>query len=264
MSIIDITSITVGYGNKTVLENLSLNIPKKEILSVVGRNGSGKSTLIKVLSKTIHPSKGNVFYANRSIYSIKSRSFAKIVATLPQIHTTPKDITVGSLVEYGRFPHRKHILSGLTKEDYEIVNDSMNKTDIYKFRFRKVNTLSGGEMQRVWIAMVLAQQPSILLLDEPTSYLDISHQIEILELIRKLQIKTGITVVMVLHDLNLAMRYSDKIAILNDKKIYKPQTATNIITEDIMSNTFLIKADFYQDKRNRCPFLIPHKIEVSR
>lgn len=251
--------IKAKYGEKLVLKNVNIKICDKEIVTIIGPNGSGKSTLIKVLSRCLKPSEGKVLVEDTDINNISTKDIAKKVAILPQTKHVSHDITVEGLVSYGRYPHLK-FRQRLSSIDWEIIDWSMEKTGLQDLRHRYVNRLSGGERQRAWIAMALCQKPEILILDEPTTYLDISYQLEVLELVKELNQSLGLTVVMVLHDLNQAARYSDNIYVLKNGEIFQQGNPKNIIQSNILKDVFRIEADIYQDQINNCPYFIANKI----
>jgi len=190
---------------------------------------------------------------------IKTKDIAKNVAVLPQIKMVPSDINVEELVTNGRYPHLR-FGRRLEKEDREIVSWALEKTGLFEIKDRYVATLSGGERQRAWIAMSLAQKPKMLLLDEPTTFLDICYQLEVLELVKELNETLGITVVMVLHDLNQAARYSDKLLVVNNGELCESGDPLNVVTKELLKNIFRIDADIYEDKIHKCPYFIPKKI----
>lgn len=254
-----VENIYVNYGEKKVIEGINFEVEDGEIVSIIGPNGSGKSTLLKTMSRCLRPIKGKVYLDNEEIYRINTKKVAKKLAILPQVKMAPSDIKVEELVSYGRYPHLD-FGQRLKHDDKEIINWAIEETDLQKFRNRYVSTLSGGERQRAWIAMSLAQKPKILLLDEPTTFLDISYQLEILELIKELNKTLNITVIMVLHDLNQAARYSDKLFVLKDGKLLKIGSPRSIISKSLLRDVFEIKADIYEDKINNCPYFIPKKI----
>ncbi len=232
---------------------------KGEIVTIIGPNGSGKSTLVKAISRTLRIDQGDISLGGRNIENIPTKIIARKLAVLPQVKTISNDITVESLVSYGRFPHlgfRKR----LGKVDNEIIKWAMEKTGIFPFKERNVMTLSGGERQRAWISMALAQKPSVLILDEPTTYLDVSYQMEVLELVKELNDTLGITVIMVLHDLNQAARYSDKIYVLMNGQVCRYGNPKEIMDSDLLRDVFRIEASIYEDKINHCPYFIPNKI----
>ncbi|MDW7669120.1 MAG: ABC transporter ATP-binding protein, partial [Bacillota bacterium] len=253
-----INNMKVKYNNTTIIEDISFKIKENTITTLIGPNGCGKSTILKTITKSKKPLSGEIYLNNKNIYSIKEKDLAQLMTILPQSPKVPEDFTVRDLVEYGRFPHSS-FMSRLSKRDHQIIDWAIESTKIENLQHRKIETLSGGERQRAWIAMALAQEPRLLLLDEPTTYLDICHQFEILELIKRLNREMGITVVMVLHDINQAARYSDKIIAIKNKKIYTEGEPRQIITEKLLEDVFNIRSKIYEDKDNNCPYFLPIK-----
>ncbi len=252
-------NLTIKYGKKLALQGVDLDVKTGEIISIIGPNGSGKSTLLKALSRCIRPDDGEVRLNGKDILKLNNKKIAREMAILPQVKNSCSDIEVENLVSYGRYPHLG-FGKKLTRKDREIVQWAIEKTGLLGYENRYIDTLSGGERQRAWIAMALAQRPKILLLDEPTTYLDISYQIEVLELIKELNTSLDITVVMVLHDINQAARYSDHIYVLNSGKVYKYGKPKDIIRDELLREIFRIEAHIYKDEINQCPYFIPHKI----
>ena len=197
--VIEGKEIEIGYGDKIAVHKANIKINEGEVVTIIGPNGSGKSTLIKALSRCLKLRSGSVTLDGININKIPTKTVAKKMAVLPQVKSVSSDITVESLVSYGRYSHLD-FRNRLTKDDNEIVEWAMGKTGLKRLKHRNVMTLSGGERQRAWIAMALAQKPQVLMLDEPTTYLDISYQLEVLELVKELNQTLGITVVMVLQD----------------------------------------------------------------
>lgn len=257
--VISTENLQVKYGETTALEDVNIHINKGEITTIIGPNGSGKSTLIKVISRCLKPNSGTVYLNGSNIYKINTKNVAKEMAILPQVKNVSGDITVENLVSYGRYPHL-NFGKRLGREDNEIIDWAIEQTGLKDFKNRFVATLSGGERQRAWISMALAQKPKILILDEPTTYLDISYQLEVLELVKELNKTLGLTVIMVLHDLNQAARYSDQIYVLKEGRIYEHGEPENIIKSTLLKDIFRIKAHVYEDKVNNCPYFIPYKI----
>lgn len=249
-------SVTINYGKTNIIKDLSLNVKKGSINTMIGTNGCGKSTILKALSRNLKPQYGDVYLNGKSIFQMDTKILAKNMSILPQSPTAPDDFTVFDLVSYGRYPHLDWTAK-LHKEDFDIINWSINLTKLEHLKDRQVTTLSGGERQRAWIAMALCQKPKILLLDEPTTYLDISHQFEVLELVKTLNRSMGLTIVMVLHDLNQAARYSDNIIVIKDGNIYKQGPPKNIITKQILQDVFKLDVQIILDEYNDCPFFIP-------
>lgn len=246
---LNIDKLNIGYDNKIIVEDFSLTIEKGEIVTIIGPNGSGKSTCLNCLTRYIKPVSGSVTLDNENIYLKHIKDFSKRVAILSQHNNLNSDITVEQLVSYGRSPHKKWY-ERKTPEDHAIVEQAMKYTDIFKYKNNSINSLSGGERQRVWISMALAQTPDILLLDEPTTYLDISYQLELMELIKSINKDKGITVIMVLHDLNQASQYSDKIVLMKNGKVFSYGSPRDVINCKNLREVYDINCHIceYQDK----------------
>lgn len=259
MAIISSERLTVKYGKKLALKQVDIEVRQGQILSIIGPNGSGKSTFVKALSRSLKASSGKIYFQGQDLRDLKNKVIARDLAILPQIKKCPKDLTVRNLVSFGRYPHLG-LTKKLSSKDQEIVDWALQVTDLKDYEKRLLYSLSGGERQRAWIAMALAQEPKTLILDEPTTYLDISYQIEILELIDNLNKELGLTVIMVLHDLNQAARYSDYVYVLKDGQVCHKGRAETIVEEEILKNIFRIEAHTYQDQINDCPYFIAHKI----
>lgn len=234
--------IQVGYDEKIVIKDLSLNIHKGEVVSILGPNGCGKSTLLKTLSRVLKPMKGNILIENNPIHSIGTKNLSRKIAMLSQHNEAPAGITVKELVYYGRLPHKKWFETK-NKEDETIIDWALTHTGLRDYKDRLVSGLSGGERQRVWLAMALAQKPEVLLLDEPTTYLDISHQLELMELIRSINEKFNMTIIMVLHDLNQASEYSDRLVIMKKGEIKGDGAPCELINEQLLREIYNIQCD---------------------
>ena len=254
-----VENLDVNYGDKNVVKNISFNVDSGQIVTVIGPNGSGKSTLIKAMGRCLKPARGNIYLDGTNIKDMNTEVIAQKLSMLPQVKNIASDISVEELVSYGRYPHLK-FGKRLSKEDTDIINWALEKTGLIPLRKRFVTTLSGGEEQRAWLAMSLAQRPKILMLDEPTTFLDISYQVEILELVRELNRTLRLTVVMVLHDLNQAARYSDTILVIKDGKLWNQGPPDKIMDEKLLREVFKIEADIYDDKVNNCPYFIPKNV----
>lgn len=254
-----VEGLNVNYDDKKILKDISFYVKNGEIVTIIGPNGSGKSTLIKSISRYLKPESGNIYLNKVNIKQINTKEIARNLAILPQVKGVSSDISIEELVSYGRFPHLK-FGKKLGSEDKEIISWALEKTGLLEMKDRYVVTLSGGERQRAWIAMSLAQKPKILLLDEPTTFLDICYQMETLELVKDLNKTLGITVVMVLHDLNQAARYSDNILVINNGELQEYGEPCKVISGELLKNIFKIDADIYEDKINNCPYFIPRKI----
>lgn len=235
--VMKVKELFFSYGKHSVLKNISLEIPKGKITTIMGANGCGKSTLFSLMTKNLEPGKGKVLLNGKNIRNLQLMDFAKKVAIVHQYNTAAEDITVEQLVSFGRTPHMK-MLGGHSDEDTLCVERAMEATNLLEFREREVGKLSGGQRQRVWIAMALAQNTEILFLDEPTTYLDIRYQLEILQLIQKLNREFGMTIVMVLHDINQAIHYSDKIIGLKDGGVILEGDPDKIITSESIGELY--------------------------
>ncbi|MDF2634290.1 MAG: Iron-chelate-transporting ATPase [Pelosinus sp.] len=247
MPIMKAEELVVNFDDKTVLKNLSLEIEEGKIVSILGPNGSGKSTLLKVLSRNIKPDKGIIYLEDKNLAQISGKMIAQQMAVLPQSPQAPSDLTVRDLVEFGRFPHQSW-WRGKSEQDEVCVGWALNQTGLAQMADRVVSTLSGGERQRVWIAMALAQKPEIVLLDEPTTYLDICHQLEIMELLATFNHEHKLTVVMVLHDINHAARYSDYVVILQQGQIFAAGKPEDVITEHTLREVFGVESEIIFDR----------------
>lgn len=236
------SSLQIGYGDHVVVEDMDVEIQRDKITTIIGPNGSGKSTVLKAITRLIRYQKGSVMLGDQDILEMKPKELAKSIGVLPQIHTAPSDFRVKELVGYGRMPHQK-MLAGKSAEDEQIIQWAMEVTGTWQFRDKSIYEISGGESQRVWIATVLAQKPEILFLDEPTTYLDISHQLETMQLVRKLNRETGIGVVMVLHDLPQAMEVSDHIIVIKNGKKYSEGTPEAVITAQMMQDVYNVDCE---------------------
>lgn len=238
-------NISFSYGKNQVLESVSLQIAEGKITTIMGANGCGKSTLFNLMTKNLVPSQGSIYLNGKNIKNLTLKEFARKVAIVHQYNTASDDITVERLVAYGRTPHMK-MMQGQTKEDERMIQWAMEVTNILKYRDRELSKLSGGQRQRVWIAMALAQNTRTLFLDEPTTYLDIRYQIEILELVKKLNREYGITIIMVLHDINQAIYFSDQIIGLKDGQVSVSGTPQESITTESIRNLYGIELEIIQ------------------
>ncbi|GGE49673.1 putative siderophore transport system ATP-binding protein YusV [Pullulanibacillus camelliae] len=250
-------AITVGYGDDPILEALNLQIPKGKVTVFIGKNGCGKSTLLSTFARLIKPSSGSVVLNGRDIAKTATKKVARDLALLPQGPVAPEGLTILQLVRQGRYPYQSW-LSQWSVEDENIVRHALKVTNLEELSDRPVDSLSGGQRQRAWIAMVLAQNTDILLLDEPTTYLDLAHQVDILDLLFALNRTEKRTIAMVLHDINLACRYADHIVAVNNKKIYAQGAPENIITTQLMKDVFQMDAEIVMDPLFGTPMCIPH------
>lgn len=231
-------NITFSYGKNEVLHNVNFSVPKGKITTLIGANGCGKSTLFQLMTRNLKPDRGELFLEDMSLETIKLRELAKKVAIVHQYHTAPADITVEKLVGYGRLPHQEFGKITDKEMNREKIEWAMKVTQTEKYRERPLSSLSGGQKQRVWIAMALAQDTKLLLLDEPTTYLDIRYQIQILQLIKKLNREYNMTIVMVLHDINQAFYYSDEILAMKQGNMLAQGSPDEIISEDLLQEVY--------------------------
>lgn len=235
----EIRALSFRYENQLVLKSVSTHIPKGKITTIIGPNGCGKSTLLHLMTKNLKPFSGGIYLENKNIKDIGLKKFSKTVAIVHQYNTAPRDITVKALVTYGRTPYLS-FYKKISKEDEAVIEWAMEITEIDKLQDRELVTLSGGQRQRAFIAMALAQKTNILLLDEPTTYLDVRYQIQILDLIRKLNKEFGMTIVMVLHDINQGIYYSDRIIGLKDGEIIIQGDTEDVINRKNLYDIFNI------------------------
>ena len=248
-------NITVKYDDRVISRNLSVKIPHGSFTVIVGPNACGKSTVLRTLSKIIKPSKGQVLLDGKQITTYKSKEVARKLGLLPQSSTAPDGITVANLIAHGRYPYQ-NIFQGWTDEDETAVLSAMHVTNTNELSHRFVDELSGGQRQRVWVAMVLAQQTPLLLLDEPTTFLDIAHQIELLELFKDLN-QQGNTLVAVLHDLNHAARYANHMIAMKDGQIIAQGDPREIVTAQLVEEVFGLKSMIIEDPISLTPLVVP-------
>jgi iron complex transport system ATP-binding protein len=252
-------TVSIGYGQRIVVEDLSLELMKGGITALVGPNGSGKSTLLKTLARLLKPSTGEVYLNGTAISRISTSVVAQEIAVLPQGPVAPAGLTVGELVEQGRYPHAGP-LKMLRKQDYSAISDAMRLTGMEDFANRSLDSLSGGERQRAWIALALAQETPVLLLDEPTTFLDIGHQLEVLELVEQLNRERGMTVVLVLHDLNHAARYASRMVALKDGEIVADGQPSEVMTAELLDFLFGVHAHIISDPETGKPVCLPYAV----
>lgn len=261
MSCISTKNLNISYGNLDIVKDLNLDIPKGKITTIIGSNGCGKSTILKTIARIIQAKSGDIFVNNINIKEQSPKELAKVMAVLPQSPQAPSGLTVEELISYGRFPHQKGF-GKMKKEDEDIVTWALKSTGIEEFRERPMEALSGGQRQRAWIAMALAQQTEILILDEPTTYLDLAHQLEILKLLEELNRKQGTTIVMVIHELNNAARFADHMIGVKKGKVVCQGTAHEVMTKENLKELFNIDAEIVEDPRNNKPVCITYDMLV--
>ena len=238
-------NLTVKIEEKTILSGVNISFTPGKRTAIIGPNGAGKSTLLKALAGLNHRYDGQVLLGDEDTKKIGRKAFARRLAILPQGMTVPGDVTVSELVDYGRFPYRGVMTAGDPKRAREAVEQALAKTHLNGYTSQRVMTLSGGERQRAFIAMALAQEPEILLLDEPTTYLDIGHQLEVMNIIEELNRNENMTIIMVLHDINHALQYADEIVVIKNHGIYRQGTPGEILTVDLLAEVFGVKADVF-------------------
>lgn len=251
-----VKDVSVGYGERTVLDTLSVDIKRGAVTSIVGPNGCGKSTLLRTMSRLLNPTKGEIVLDGKSIHDIPTRKLATQLGLLPQAPIAPDGIVVADLVGRGRTPHQG-ILGRWSQQDYDIVAEALETTGISDLAERSIDELSGGQRQRVWIAMALAQRTETLLLDEPTTYLDVKHQLDVLDLLTELNRDRGTTIVMVLHDLNLAARYSDELVAVSGGKVFAHGHPREVITKENVKSVFGIDSVIITDPVSDQPAVMP-------
>lgn len=252
------SSVHVGYDDRLVIAGVDLEIQPGTVTCLVGPNGSGKSTLLKGCARLIELRGGSVSLLGDDIGSISSMEVARRLAVLPQSPTSPSNLTVRELVEQGRYPH-VGALRMLRRQDADAVNDALDATGLADFSHRDVNQLSGGERQRAWIALALAQETPMLFLDEPTTFLDVGYQLEVLHLVRRLNTQQGITIVMVLHDLNHAAAYADRVVCLSRGEIVADGAPDTVITADLLRDVFRVEASIVRDPVTGKPAFLPYQ-----
>lgn len=254
-NVFEVNDLSFAYGKHEVLKGLSMTIRKGTITTLIGANGCGKSTLFNLMTKNLKPDRGSILLNGENIQSARLKDFAKQVAIVHQYNTAPSDLSVEKLVSYGRTPYHTMGLSPDPEEDEKKVQWALEITNTEKIKDKPVSELSGGQKQRVWIAMALAQDTKVLFLDEPTTYLDVRYQLDILRLIKKLNREYGITVIMVLHDINQSLYYSDEIVAMNDGHIIAYGEPTRIITTELVKEVYDV--DLHIQTVDGKPFVIP-------
>ncbi len=249
-------ALSAGYGDRRIIADLDVRIPDGSFTVIIGPNGCGKSTLLRSLVRLIRPTAGTVLLDGADIAQLRSKQLARQIGLLPQVSIAPEGITVIDLVSRGRHPHQS-ALKRWSEHDERAVQDALRRTGLTELTARVVDELSGGQRQRVWIAMALAQDTPILLLDEPTTYLDISHQIDVLDLCTSLH-REGRTLVAVLHDLNQAARYASHLIVLRDGRIVAQGGPADVVTADLVRQVFGVAARVIPDPETGTPLIVPH------
>lgn len=255
-SAFEVHELTVAYGRRRAVAALSTRIPAGAITAIIGPNGCGKSTLLRALAGLIRPTHGRIEAQGLDIASIPPRRYAREVAMLPQAPSAPEGLSVVDLVSRGRDPYRRWF-EQWSAEDEAVVRETLAATGLDGLAHRALDSLSGGQRQRAWIAMAVAQRTGILLLDEPTTYLDVAHQLEVLALIERLHARLGVTVVMVLHELSLAAKHADHLIAMKEGRIVAAGSPGEVITERTLADVFGIEAEILADRRTGRPVVIP-------
>ncbi|MFY0406219.1 ABC transporter ATP-binding protein [Solicola sp. PLA-1-18] len=248
--------VCLGYGDRHVVDHLTVQVPPGQVSVIVGANACGKSTLLRGMARLLSPSAGTVVLDGESIHSMPTKKVATMLGLLPQHPVAPEGIKVADLVGRGRYPHQGWFRSWTAADD-QAVTDALTVTETHELADRPVDELSGGQRQRVWIAMALAQQTDLLLLDEPTTYLDVSHQVEVLDLLTDLNRRAGTTIVIVLHDLNLACRYADHLIAMKDGRVVGEGAPSDVVTEETVAQVFGMASRVVPDPVSRTPMVVP-------
>lgn len=256
---INIQDFTIGYNNKVIVKNFNLQVDKGDMLTIIGPNGSGKSTVLKAIGRLLKPMEGIIHLDGKLLWDMSNKDIAKEMACLSQHNSAPKDMTIRRIVGFGRNPHKAWFES-LNKEDEEIIDWALENTNLKHMENKKITSVSGGERQRTWLAMALAQKPKVLLLDEPTTYLDINNQIEILELVRQLNENLKLTVVMVLHDLNQAAKYSNRVLVLKNGEIQALGKPEEILNKKLIRDVYSVDMNILKNQFGEKLIFIPKKI----
>ena len=251
--------ISCYINGKQILNDISYSFAEGKRVGIIGANGAGKSTLLKILCLLNKNFAGTVALNGENIKHFNRTALARVMAILPQEREIPSDVTIRQLTSYGRFPHRKIFGSVNPVDDVDAINWALDVTHLNEFADRQVSTLSGGERQRAWLAMTLAQKPKILLLDEPTTYLDIKHQLEVMEIISDINKRYGMTIIMVLHDLNHAKMFTDELLIIKNGSIFKSGSSKTILTVDVVNRVFGVNADIFANQKGD-KFVLPISI----
>ncbi|MEV4754818.1 ABC transporter ATP-binding protein [Micromonospora sp. NPDC049559] len=256
------SGLTLAYDRRTIAEDLTIAVPDRSFTVIIGPNACGKSTLLRALSRMLKPTTGAVLLDGRDIHGLPARRVARTLGLLPQSSIAPDGITVAELVARGRYPHQG-LLRQWSRDDERVVGEAMVSTGVADLADRLVDELSGGQRQRVWIAMALAQQTPLLLLDEPTTYLDIAHQIEVLDLCAELHEEQGRTLVAVLHDLNHAARYATHLIAMRDGRVVAAGDPREIVTAELVEEVFRLPCRVIDDPESGTPLVIPARRRLA-
>lgn len=259
MKALETLNLSISYGDADIVRDLNVSIPKGKITAIIGPNGCGKSTILKTMARIMKAKQGAVLLNGKDIITQSTKEIAKNMAILPQTPEAPSGLTVSELVAYGRFPHQSGF-GKLTKKDRQIIEWALKMTGVLPFKDRPIDALSGGQRQRVWIAMALAQETDLLLLDEPTTYLDLAHQLEVLSLLQTLNREENRTIAMVLHDLNHAARFADHLIAVRAGKVICEGSPLEVMTKDVLKQVFHIDAEIVVDPRNGTPVCLTYDL----
>ncbi|MEU6128681.1 ABC transporter ATP-binding protein [Saccharopolyspora sp. NPDC047091] len=248
--------LRLAYGDRVVVDGLDIDVPDGTITAVIGPNGCGKSTVLRALARLLAPQQGQVLLDGKQIHKMPTKEVARVLGLLPQSPQAPEGLTVADLVARGRHPHQAWYRQW-SSDDEQAVAEALELTGIGDLAERAVDELSGGQRQRAWLSMALAQGTDLLLLDEPTTYLDLAHQVEVLDLVGRLHDESGRTVVMVLHDLNLAARYADRLVAMRDGAIVAQGAPGEVLTEELLADVFSLNARVIPDPVTDTPMVVP-------
>lgn len=252
-----VENLVLGYGTHTyVLRKSTFSVLPGKSTVIIGPNGSGKSTLLNALARLLIPWEGEIYYQDTPLRSIPTRQYAKKIALLPQAPHVPDDFTVYDLVSQGRFPYR-NLLGILSERDQYVIKQAIDWVDMERLSYRMVSRLSGGERQRAYLAMALAQEPEVLLLDEPTTFLDICYQLEVMGLIRRLNQEKTITIISVLHNINHAIQYADQVIVLYDRQIHAQGHPDEVVTPELCEEVFQVRSRFFEDEQEGRRIFVP-------
>ncbi|AKS31657.1 ABC transporter ATP-binding protein [Mycolicibacterium goodii] len=262
-SVLRADNVSIGYDDRTIIDGLSVEVPADRVTAIVGPNACGKSTLLRGFARLLKPAAGQVILDGHDIATMHTKDVARRLGLLPQTSIAPEGITVADLVARGRFPHQK-VLRQWSRDDADAVADAMRYTGVTDLSARLVDELSGGQRQRVWVAMVLAQQTPLILLDEPTTYLDIAHQVELLDLFAMLNREHGRTVVAVLHDLNQACRYADELIVMKTGRIVAQGDPNTVMSADLVRDVYGLECQIIDDPQTGTPLIVPRASRHAR